>query len=90
MAVTAPMRCRAGSAGPGWTSCWRLPDAFHTLVEFSILASVAEPFAPMEKAFHRLGQHFLQDTEHLHRDWTLMHEYGLTPELRAMARLSDA
>jgi Ca2+-transporting ATPase len=72
-----------------------LPEYFHTLVEYSILASVTDPFDPMEKAFHRLGQHFLQDTEHLHRDWTLMQTYGLTPELRAMshvwqARVGDA
>jgi Ca2+-transporting ATPase len=56
-------------------------------VEYSILASVADPFDPMEKAFHRLGQHFLKDTEHLHHDWTLMQEYGLTPELRAMSHV---
>ena len=64
-----------------------LPDEFHTLVEFSILASVEEPFDPMEKAFHRLGQHFLAGTEHLHRDWDLMREYGLTPALRAMSHV---
>jgi Ca2+-transporting ATPase len=64
-----------------------LSEVFHTLVEFSILASVADPFDPMEKAFHRLGQHFLKDTEHLHRDWTLMQAYGLTPELRAMSHV---
>lgn len=64
-----------------------LPETFHTLAEYSILASVAEPFDPMEKAFHRLGQHFLADTEHLHRDWTLMQAYGLTPELRAMSHV---
>lgn len=67
-----------------------LPERFHTLVEYSILASVADPFDPMEKAFHRLGQHFLRDTEHLHRDWTLMQEYGLTPELRAMSHVWKA
>jgi Ca2+-transporting ATPase len=67
-----------------------LPEHFHTLVEFSILASVTDPFDPMEKAFHRLGQHFLQDTEHLHRDWTLMQTYGLTPELRAMSHVWQA
>ncbi|WP_296493681.1 cation-translocating P-type ATPase [Rhodoferax sp.] len=72
-----------------------LHECFHALVEYSILASVTDPFDPMEKAFHRLGQHFLQDTEHLHRDWTLMQTYGLTPELRAMshvwqARMGDA
>jgi Ca2+-transporting ATPase len=67
-----------------------LPESFHTLVEFSILASVADPFDPMEKAFHRLGTHFLQDTEHLHHDWALVQEYGLTPELRAMSHVWKA
>ena len=67
-----------------------LAETFHTLVEYSILASMADPFDPMEKAFHRLGLHFLADTEHLHRDWTLMHEYGLTPELRAMSHVWKA
>lgn len=64
-----------------------LPEDVHTLVEFAILASEADPFDPMEQAFHRLGQHFLANTEHLHRDWTLVHEYGLTPELRAMSHV---
>jgi Ca2+-transporting ATPase len=67
-----------------------LPEVFHTLVEYSILASVSDPFDPMEKAFHRLGQHFLAGTEHLHRDWALVHEYGLTPELRAMSHVWKA
>jgi Ca2+-transporting ATPase len=41
----------------------------------------------MEKAFHRLGQHYLEGTEHLHRDWALVREYGLTPQLRAMSHV---
>jgi Ca2+-transporting ATPase len=32
----------------------------------------------------------LKDTEHLHRDWTLVQEYGLTPELRAMSHVWKA
>lgn len=64
-----------------------LPEEVHTLVEFAILASEADPFDPMEQAFHRLGQHFLDRTEHLHRDWVLVHEYALTPELRAMSQV---
>jgi P-type Ca2+ transporter type 2C len=64
-----------------------LPEAFHTLVEFSILASEIDPFDPMEQAFHRLGQQFLADTKHIHQDWVLVHEYGLTPQLRAMAHV---
>jgi len=64
-----------------------LPEQFHALVEFAILASQTHPFDPMEQAFHHLGQQFLAQTEHLHRDWTLAHEYALTPELRAMAHV---
>ncbi|MBS1146895.1 MAG: family P-type ATPase [Proteobacteria bacterium] len=67
-----------------------LPETFHALVEFSILASKTDPFDPMEQAFARLGEHFLNNTEHLHRDWTLAHEYGLTPELRAMSHVWQA
>ena len=73
-----------------YASRMELPETFHTLVEFSILASMTDPFDPMEKAFHRLGQHFLADTEHLHRDWTLVREYGLTPALRAMSHVWKA
>ena len=67
-----------------------LAENFHALVEFAILASQSDPVDPMEQAFHRLGQQFLAQTEHLHRDWTLAQEYGLTPELRAMARVWKA
>ena len=70
-----------------YTTTADLAEDFHALVEYSILASMAEPFDPMEKAFHRLGQHFLQGTEHLHRDWILMQEYGLTQQLRAMSHV---
>lgn len=64
-----------------------LPEDVHTLVEFAILASAQDPFDPMEQAFHLLGRHFLANTEHLHRDWELVHEYALTPELRAMSQV---
>jgi Ca2+-transporting ATPase len=67
-----------------------LPEAFHRVAEYAILASVEEPFDPMEQAFHRLGAQTLQDTEHLHRDWTLVREYGLSPQLRAMSHVWTA
>ena len=67
-----------------------LPEAFHTLVEYSILASVVDPFDPMEKAFHQLGAQFLAQTEHLHRDWTLVQTYALSPALRAMSHVWSA
>ena len=80
----------ASTLSVDYASTTELPETFHTLVEYSILASMADPFDPMEKAFHRLGQHFLADTEHLHRDWTLRQEYGLTPQLRAMSHVWQA
>jgi len=41
----------------------------------------------MEQAFHRLAQAYLANTEHLHTDWELAHEYELTPEMLAMSHL---
>ncbi|MDE3186179.1 MAG: cation-translocating P-type ATPase [Acidobacteriota bacterium] len=63
-----------------------LPEAFHELLEYSILASKRNPLDPMEIAFQQLGSHSLSNTEHLHRDWTLVHEYPLSPALLAMSR----
>ena len=62
-----------------------LPEQFHEVVEYSILASEIDPFDPMEKAFLELGNHFLASTEHLHPDWELVHEYPLTTGLFAHA-----
>jgi len=62
-----------------------LPEAFHALVEFSVLASAADPFDPMEKAFQQLALHYLANTEHLHSDWTLVQQYPLSRDLLAMS-----
>jgi Ca2+-transporting ATPase len=67
-----------------------LPEIFHELVEFGILSSETEPFDPMEKAIHSLGTHYLADTEHLHHDWILAHEYSLSPELLALSHVWKA
>jgi Ca2+-transporting ATPase len=64
-----------------------LPEAFHALVEFGILASETDPFDPMEKAIHELGARYLADTEHIHRDWVLAHEYALSPQLLALSHV---
>ncbi|MEJ5210340.1 MAG: HAD-IC family P-type ATPase, partial [Burkholderiales bacterium] len=67
-----------------------LPEPFHALVEFAILASEEDPFDPMDQAFHALGERFLKGTAHLHRDWRLVHDYGLNPQLRTMAHVWHA
>jgi P-type Ca2+ transporter type 2C len=64
-----------------------LPEAFHGLVEFCILASQRDPFDPMEKAFKQLGARYLAHTEHVHDDWNLLREYPLSPNLLAMSHV---
>ena len=62
-----------------------LPEEVHPLIEFGILASRKDPFDPMEKALQQIGQHYLEQTEHLHKDWNLLYEYPLSTELLAMS-----
>lgn len=64
-----------------------LPEEFREVVEFGILASQRDPFDPMEKAFHDLGNARLAETEHLHADWTLERGYPLSPDLLAMSHV---
>ncbi|MFB3917533.1 MAG: cation-translocating P-type ATPase [Terriglobales bacterium] len=64
-----------------------LPEQFHELLEYSILASKRNPFDPMEIAFQQFGALYLADTEHLHPDWQLVHEYPLSRKLLAMSRM---
>ncbi|MGC8605148.1 MAG: HAD-IC family P-type ATPase, partial [Desulfomonilaceae bacterium] len=63
----------------------RLPEEFHELVEFGILAGNQEPFDPMEKALKALGETFLLDTEHLHKQWELVHEYPMSREVLSIS-----
>ena len=66
----------------------KMPEDFHDLVEFGLLASARDPFDPMEKAFQNLGRAQLAGTEHLHGpEWTLVHAYGLRPGLLAMSHV---
>ena len=67
-----------------------LPEEFHQLIEFSILASQLDPFDPMEKAIKETGDNFLTETEHLHKDWSLVHEYPLSKELLSLSRVWKA
>jgi len=64
-----------------------LPEALHEIVEYSILACPIDPFDPMEKAFQQLGERYLHDTEHLHRNWSLEQEYPLSRQLLAMSHV---
>ena len=78
------------AGGESWDTGHRpelMPENFHGLVEFSILASQIDPFDPMEKAIRELGEQYLAQTEHLHRNWALVHEYPLSRELLSLSRV---
>ena len=65
----------------------QLPEVFHELLEYSVLASQSDPFDPMEKAIHKSALETLARTEHLHHDWELVAEYPLSKELLSMSRV---
>ena len=64
-----------------------LPEQFHTLAEFGVLASPIDPFDPMDKAFKELGEKYLSGTPHLHDDWELVREYPLSEKLLALSHV---
>lgn len=67
-----------------------LPEPYHELLEYAVLASETDPHDPMEQAFHRFAGASLANTEHLHPTWSLAREYELSPELLAMSHLWKA
>ncbi|MBI5521586.1 MAG: cation-translocating P-type ATPase [Desulfarculus sp.] len=64
-----------------------LPEAFHQVIEFGILASQPEAFDPMDQALQRLGAQQPGLLEHLHHDWELVREYPLSHEMLALSHV---
>ncbi len=80
---------RGGPAGSGTEAekDGALPESFHRLVEFAVLACRRETADPVERALLELGDSRLSRTEHLHGDWMLEREYPLQPELLALSHV---
>jgi len=64
-----------------------VPEQFHELAEFAMLASQPDPFDPMDRAIRRLGDQALQGTEHLHASWKVVREYPLAQSLLAISEV---
>ncbi len=64
-----------------------LPEPFHELLEYAVLASEISPHDPMEQAVHRLAAIQLEGSEHLHPTWALVREYELEIGLLAMTHI---
>ncbi|MEI7894165.1 MAG: cation-translocating P-type ATPase [Myxococcales bacterium] len=64
-----------------------LPEPFHGVAEYAILASQRDPFDPMEVAIKEFGVRHLAGTEHLHEGWIMVREYPLSPKLLALSHV---
>ena len=64
-----------------------LPEDFHALVEFAMLATPVDPFDPMEKAVGKFGRRWLAGTEHVHDGMVPAFDYPLSPDILAMTRV---
>lgn len=62
-----------------------IPESLHETLEFGALASLRNPFDPMEKAIQTALFAKLAGTEHIHENWSLVQEYPLSNELFAMS-----
>jgi Ca2+-transporting ATPase len=63
------------------------PEWSHPILEMAVLASREHPFDPTEQAIHGLADEVLAGTEHVHRNWSLVREYPLSPALLAMSQV---
>lgn len=57
-----------------------LPQQFHDVLEYAVLASEINPFDPMERAILDLGDRELAERRAQHARWHLVREYPLSPE----------
>ncbi len=64
-----------------------IPETYHQVIEYGVLASHADPFDPMEKAILESCLAKLGGTEHFHKDWMPVQEYELSSKLLAMSRV---
>ena len=64
-----------------------LPEAFHRLLEFCVLATPSDPFDPMEKAIQAFGRRWLAGTGHFHEGRRPEIEYPLSSDILAMTRV---
>lgn len=67
-----------------------VPEDFHILAEYAILASQENPFDPIEKELKRVGDCCLSGTEHIHTGWKIVREYPLSRTLLSLSHVWQA
>ncbi|MDP3195923.1 cation-translocating P-type ATPase [Tabrizicola sp.] len=82
------LRLADGTAAKGGAA---LPEVFRELAAAGVMASAADPFDPMEKAFHALSTADLRDGETLPgAGRQLARSYSVSPQLLAMSQAWEA
>lgn len=64
-----------------------IPESCHALLEYAMLASQRDPFDPIEREIHRVGETYLAGTEHIHSGWNIIREYPLSRTLLALSHV---
>ncbi len=64
-----------------------LPEAFHSLTEFAMLATPGDPFDPMEQAIQQFSDRWLAGTEHVRDGRQPEREYPLSADILAMTKV---
>jgi Ca2+-transporting ATPase len=67
-----------------------LLEKFHELLEFGYLASLQDPFDPLEKEIKKSTEKFLPDHEDIHREWKLIREYPLSKNLLSLSNVWES
>ncbi|MFA6391127.1 MAG: cation-translocating P-type ATPase [Patescibacteria group bacterium] len=67
-----------------------LPEKFHSLLEYAMLASQEDPFDPIEQEIKKVTVGLLENTEHIHKAWQLNKEYPFTKELLSIAHVWES
>ena len=86
MSVTR-LNAKGETYNPGKQPASAVPEQFHELAEFAMLASQPDPFDPMGRAIRKLGDEALQGTEHVHASWKVVREYPLSKSLLAISEV---
>ena len=87
MAIQALVRCDARGLQSWRAGDGKLPLVFHDLLREGVLASEPAPVDPMERSLHQLAQDRLDPAP---GEWTLVHEYGLSPQWPVMSHVWQA
>lgn len=67
-----------------------LPEQYHSLLEYAVLAGQKDPFDPLEKEIERAGKFLLPSMVHLHDSSKLVKEYPFSGNILALSHVWDS